>query len=441
MPSPAVTMSHSQSSSLRNNAQHIKSVLQIYKDAGGGFSVWDYTERLLTRFNTNTAQATWIAAMAALYRITRDPDLVAPADSVLDLCAIAGYDPHNNFKLEGAHIQRRLRSTANIVLKNLINHKVIPPYAFHLAPVNLVQLSTGIHGSFDNERLDLLPTLPAVCARLTCEVMYQDYRAQYNSQPAGQAPVRPSFDLFYRRLEAPLAEVQVLPRENYPSMYITRRVPHPYRPDLESITVYAFPRTKEDDRLRMSTCPNVPLFPHLLIPISTNILVRATCGRIFRPPGGPGETDLERRILLAAVQLLLDFWNLEDGDEDAAKKVRDDAEVFLERQDSTHHQHVVQAKQSGAFGFDSVSQPTPAPNAVNSMGNLLSSSSPLSIANILGNDFDSDDSLSLASSKDSPRTPEGLGNSIRGSTPTAAEKVSGWMARESGIHGILVGGD
>ncbi|GAA5973779.1 hypothetical protein JCM11641_003151 [Rhodosporidiobolus odoratus] len=440
MSSPAVTMSHSQSST-RTNTAHIKSVLQYYKDAGGGFSVWDYTERLRTRFKTTSARPTWVAATAALYRITCDPDLVEPADPTLNLCAIKGYDPNGDFKLEGAHIQRQLGSTANVVLKNLINHKVIPPYAFHLAPVNLVQLSTGIHRDLDNERLDFLPTLPAVCARLACEVMYQDYRAQYNGEQAGQAPVRPPFDLFYSRLEAPLAEVQVLPRANYPSMYISRRIPHPERADLESITVYAFPRIKEDDRLRMSTCPTVPLFPHLLIPISTNILIWASFGRILRPPGGPGETDLEREILLAAVQLLLKFWNLGDGDEDKAKKVRDDAEDFLERQDPTYHQHIVQAKQSGAFGFDSVSQPTPAPNAVNSMGNVLSPSAPLLIADILGDDFDSDDSLSLASSEDSPRTPEGLGKSLRGSTPTAAEKVSGWMARESGIHGILAGED
>ncbi|GAA5971726.1 hypothetical protein JCM11641_000701 [Rhodosporidiobolus odoratus] len=75
------------------------------------------------------------------------------------------------------------------------------------------------------------------------------------------------------------------------------------------------------------------------------------------------------------------------------------------------------------------------------MGNVLSSSSPLLIADILGDDFDSDDSLSLTSSEDSPRTPEDLGNSLRGSTPTPTEKVSGWMARESGIHGILAGED
>ncbi|GAA5982660.1 hypothetical protein JCM11641_002327 [Rhodosporidiobolus odoratus] len=441
MSSPAVTRSRSQWSSRTDHAQHIQSVLQSYKDAGGGFSVWDYTERLLTRFDTNTARPTWVAAMAALYRITRDRVRGQTTTTVLDLCAIAGYDPHNNFKLKGAHIQQELGSTADVVLENLIDHKVIPPCAFHLAPVNLVQLSTGIHGSLDKGRLNLLPTLPAVCARLACEVMYQDYRAQYKSQPAGQAPIRPPFDLFYRRLEAPLAEVQVLPRENYAANSISRRTATADNPDFESVTVYALPRTKEDDRLRMSTCPTVPPFPHLLIPISTNILIRASFGRILRLPGGPGETNLECKILSASVQLLLKFWTLDDGDEDAAKKVRDDAEAFLEREDSTHHQHIVQTKQSGAFDFTSVLQPTPAPNAVNSMGNVLSPSSPLRIADILGNDFDNDNLLSLAVSEENPRTPEGLGKLLRGSTPTPTEKVSGWMARESGIHGILAGED
>lgn len=86
-----------------------------------------------------------------------------------------------------------------------------------------------------------------------------------------QEVVRPSFDDFYKAAESEMAVVQVVAGEYFNGAWIVRTTVEP-----PAAGMYALPRTEKD----LPDLAGFPPFPHLLLPISLNLLIYATLRRI-----------------------------------------------------------------------------------------------------------------------------------------------------------------
>ncbi|BGP16089.1 hypothetical protein JCM10213_007532 [Rhodosporidiobolus nylandii] len=213
------------------------------------------------------------------------------SDEPVYVCAIQGFADRS---VEAAHILPE--SCAFDALKQA---GVIPHFAAHHLPSNIISFSKAIHDAFDSGSLRFLPTLEAVLVRLAGEYAY------YSSIHSHNLPIsRPPFSLFYDELEhdPAIVEIVAVPFRDWqdPILWYLS----PIRPRLATNFKIPFFAKDETDPVYA----NLPPYPPVLLPISTNLLIFAMRDRCKQRDPAPLHLQQSSTILDRAVELLTVFW-------------------------------------------------------------------------------------------------------------------------------------
>ncbi|BGP64468.1 hypothetical protein NBRC10512v2_005828 [Rhodotorula toruloides] len=195
--------------------------------------------------------------------------------------------------------------------------QVVPERAHVNMQANRLHLAYDIHRDIDDQLLDLFPHGGQVIARLVSETKYQEERLAASSsdtisEAPAKLPARPPFKLFYAAAEKDGACFRLIAsnRKDMPVIvrYDQHRIP----------TVFALEGIAPDDPLRLvlfgakNPPPSTPVLPALVAPVSMNLLIWAMSDRLRRSPPSHANLRHEASILAQFVDLLLEFWFIND---------------------------------------------------------------------------------------------------------------------------------
>ncbi|BGP33958.1 hypothetical protein JCM10296v2_005767 [Rhodotorula toruloides] len=218
---------------------------------------------------------------------------------------------------ESAHLVRARREKLDAVTVfqgqvdiDLLRQAHVVPVDSHInAQANRMQLIKPLHRDLDNGLVDLFPHQGQVVARLLGELKYR--RSELPRAP-GNLPARPPFDLFYAAAEKQGACFRLIAsnRKQRPSLVRTN--------EDGSHTDCALEGAAPDDPLRLlwsngqKPPPSASILPPLVEPVSMNLLIWAMYDRLRRPPTSQAGLRHEASILAQLVDLLLEYWFIND---------------------------------------------------------------------------------------------------------------------------------
>ncbi|GEM12862.1 proteophosphoglycan ppg4 [Rhodotorula toruloides] len=225
---------------------------------------------------------------------------------------------------ESAHLVRARREKLDDVtvfqgqIDLLRQAQVVPDDAHINAQANRMQLIKPVHRDLDSRLVDLFPHQGQVIARLLCETKYQEERVAASSsgtksEAPANLPARPPFELFYAAAEKQGACFRLIAsnRKQRPSLVRANQD--------GSHTDFALEGVAPDDPLRLlwsdaqKPPPGAPILPPFVVPVSTNLLIWAMHDRLRRPPPSHASLRHEASILAQLVDLLLEFWFINDS--------------------------------------------------------------------------------------------------------------------------------
>ncbi|GEM10964.1 proteophosphoglycan ppg4 [Rhodotorula toruloides] len=230
----------------------------------------------------------------------------------------------------------------------LISAQVIPAF------------QTPLHNDLDAHLLHLVPDRQLCLARLLCELKYQEERLAIleaaEAVPTGEKrkrvevpPARPSFDTFYSALEARGASYRVTGSFRRPEGFLRR----PDDSGLDILT-YRVEGIDIDDPLRGQIAYRIdapvskPVFPHVITPISTNLLIWAMVDRVQQ--GYPDELSDETAELQQLLRCLIRFWRLtDDVDSASLRKLVERARTLLQHEQDSPWAKTLQDLASVSF--------------------------------------------------------------------------------------------
>ncbi|BGP35347.1 hypothetical protein JCM10296v2_007183 [Rhodotorula toruloides] len=243
----------------------------------------------------------------------------------------------------------------------LSSAKVIPKNARVHSLANRLELATSVHSDLDARLLHLVPDRQPCVARLLCEVKYQEERLAIlemeeatvvgeKRQSIEIPPARPSFDAFYKTLEASGACYRVT--GDFRRMDGALR-----RVDDAGLDTLAYRIEGIDENnarrqgiaFRRDVPASRPAFPSVITPLSTDLLIWAVVDRVEQ--GYPDDLCKETSELQSLLRCLIRFWRLtDDFDSSTLRKLVDRAYKLVE-QDATW---AAASKDLASVSFDSI---------------------------------------------------------------------------------------
>ncbi|BGP33968.1 hypothetical protein JCM10296v2_005777 [Rhodotorula toruloides] len=190
--------------------------------------------------------------------------------------------------------------------------QVVPERAHVNSQANRLHLAYEIHRDIDDRLPDLFPHQGQVIARLASEIKYQEQRIGADAEAIVTLPARPPFELFYAAAEKEGAWCRLIASNRKDVPVIVRYDQHRFP------TVFALEGIAPDDALRLilggakNPPPNTPILPALVAPVSMNLLIWATSDRLRRSPPSPSSLRQEYSTTAQLVDLLHEFWFLND---------------------------------------------------------------------------------------------------------------------------------
>ncbi|BGP42373.1 hypothetical protein JCM10449v2_006378 [Rhodotorula kratochvilovae] len=193
--------------------------------------------------------------------------------------------------VEAAHLVPAEDAEAFEVLRSA---GVVPAWATVDSTANLLPLSEENHDELRNGHLHLLPDLDQVLARLACEAV------RFATLGASQPSSRPSFDEFYRALEARPALIRLIYEDKSPTYVLTRK---------EALygqsTAY---RTNVVDPTVEVLAP-LPALPPFALPISVNCLILSLVLRMRHSESREAsQLETSSDVLSKACSILSTIW-------------------------------------------------------------------------------------------------------------------------------------
>ncbi|GEM10961.1 proteophosphoglycan ppg4 [Rhodotorula toruloides] len=246
-------------------------------------------------------------------------------------------------------------------IKFLSSARVIPKNAHVHSQANRLELATAVHSDLEARLLHLVPDRQPCVARLLCEVKYQEERlailAMEEAPVVGEKrqrievpPARPSFNAFYKTLEASGACYRVTGDFRRTDGAL-RRVDDAGL----DILAYRIEGIDENDARRQGIAfrrdvpASRPVFPPVITPLSTNLLIWAMVDRVEQ--GYPDDLCEETSELQCLLRCLIRFWRLTDDVESfTLRKLVDRAHKLIE-QDATW---AAASKDLASVSFDSI---------------------------------------------------------------------------------------
>ncbi|GAA5823352.1 hypothetical protein JCM11251_007576 [Rhodosporidiobolus azoricus] len=119
---------------------------------------------------------------------------------------------------------------------------------------------------------------------------------------------------------------------------------------------------------------NIPPFPPLLLPISTNLLIIATSRRICKVPPVSDEKCDASLVLFEAVYLLLSYWWLKDQGNSKIPALIKRSLTFLAKHHTEYHAIVAAAEAASVashYSFVMFESPAQLKDAIDAMGDFL----------------------------------------------------------------------
>ncbi|GAA5856759.1 hypothetical protein JCM8547_008827 [Rhodosporidiobolus lusitaniae] len=289
------------------------------------FSCWDYMDAIEIMLD-GTKRSTVMACAAVPYALFI-PRPLGSQVSRFWRCALSGTV---GAKPEMAHMLPARGGKAEEDVALLIQAGVIPAFAKHDSPANLVPLISGIHRALDAREINLLPDSGAVVEpRLFCEYKFYASRllTALSPSPPGAAPPlsnfsnflnlnldfdhldlsmldlsRPPFETHYADLERTPTIVHLVPNYQFVAASLIRTE----GTVIQRPTAYALPRTAAE--VNEHELDGMDPYPPIELLCSANMLIFAAHDRALQPSPAPLPARKMGQVISNGVHLLRDYW-------------------------------------------------------------------------------------------------------------------------------------